>query len=537
MAKKRIKNIMTNVRKDNKMARYVIGGDVGSSGYKTVLLDIESGEIKATANVSYEVDWVKPNWAQQDPFLWKDAFVEATRKLTGYSGIRNKEIEGIAFSGQQHGAVVVDGENQPLHQAILWCCQRSARECQHIEESVARETAEQDAYIKEIGMHAMAGFQGPKVLWLYNNLPQIYQKVEQLLFPKDWLKTEISREKEWTTELSDLSGSGYLKLDGTVSELAMRVMKVSQNWIPKILPSTSCVGSVSGEVAKETGLSVDTKIFGGGGDNPCSMLGNNAYLLESVGTSGTFSVRAKQPIVDGTLHPFVLPDDRFNHPRGSRQPLHCIIDAASAIDYIAAIVYGKGKFTYDMLNRVAQGTPAGSRGKIIVPFIHGQRVPYAPQGRLYIKGYASDRDKKEDLIRAAMEGVAYAMKYGFELLREGMRKQGIVEAKRITVTGGGTKGEEASQIRSEVYGKELVNPHTEGAAVGAAYIAAAGLLDEPVEEVSARLFERGIQANTQKPSLVVPRDENIRLYEEGYERYLEVLEEAFKNGFEQESLI
>lgn len=519
------------------MARYVIGGDVGSSGYKTVLLDIESGEIKATANVTYEVDWVKPNWAQQNPFLWKEAFAKATKRLIKNSGIRGEGVEGIAFSGQQHGAVVTDKENQPLHEAILWCCQRSAKECTDIEEAVARETDEKDAYIKEIGMHAMAGFQGPKVLWFYNHLPQVYKKIEQLLFPKDWLKTEISREKRWTTELSDLSGSGYLKLDGTVSELVMRVMKLSHHWIPEVLPSTSYVGAISEEVAEETGLSVDTKIFGGGGDNPCSMLGNNAYLLESVGTSGTFSVRAREPIVDGTLHPFVLPDDRFSHPQGPRQPLHCIIDAASAIDYIAERVYGKGKFTYEMLNGVAQRTPAGSRGKVIIPFIHGQRVPYTPQGRLYIKGYALNKDKKEDLIRAAMEGVAYAMKYGFELLREGMRKQEIVEAERITITGGGAKGEEASQIRSDVYGKELINPHTEGAAVGAAYIATAGLLDESVEKVSARLFERSIQVSPQKPTIVAPRSENIKLYEEGYERYLEVLEEALKNNFKQKPLI
>lgn len=519
------------------MARYVIGGDVGSSGYKTVLLDIESGEIKATANITYEVNWVKANWAQQDPFLWKEAFVKASKRLVKDSGIRGEGVEGIAFSGQQHGAVVVDKNNKPLYEAILWCCQRSAQECKDIEEAVARETAEKDAYLKEIGMHAMAGFQGPKVLWLYNHLPQIYKKIEQLLFPKDWLKAEISREKRWVTELSDLSGSGYLKLDGTVSELVMRVMKLSHNWIPEILPSTSYVGTISEEIAKETGLSKDTKIFGGGGDNPCSMLGNNAYLLESVGTSGTFSVRARQPIVDGTLHPFVLPDDRFSHPQGPRQPLHCIIDAASAIDYIAERVYGKGRYTYEMLNRIAQRTPVGSHGKIIIPFIHGQRVPYAPQGKLYIRGYLPSKDEKEELIRAVMEGVAYAMKYGFELLREGMRKQEITEPERITITGGGAKGEEASQIRSDIYGKELINPHTEGAAVGAAYIAAAGLLDEPVEEISARLFEGGIQVSRQKPTLIIPRDENIKLYEEGYKSYLEVLEEAFQDNFEQESLI
>lgn len=519
------------------MARYVIGGDVGSSGYKTILLDIESGEIKATANITYEVNWVKANWAQQDPFLWKEAFVKASKRLVKDSGIRGEGVEGIAFSGQQHGAVVVDKNNKPLYEAILWCCQRSAQECKDIEEAVARETAEKDAYLKEIGMHAMAGVQGPKVLWLYNHLPQIYKKIEQLLFPKDWLKAEISREKRWVTELSDLSGSGYLKLDGTVSELVMRVMKLSHNWLPEVLPSTSYVGTISEEIAKETGLSMDTKIFGGGGDNPCSMLGNNAYLLESVGTSGTFSVRARQPIVDGSLHPFVLPDDRFSHPQGPRQPLHCIIDAASAIDYIAEKVYGKGRYTYEMRNRIAQRTPAGSHGKIIIPFIHGQRVPYAPQGKLYIKGYVPGKDEKEELIRAVMEGVAYAMKYGFELLRKGMRKQEISEPERITITGGGAKGEQASQIRSDIYGKELINPHTEGAAVGAAYIAAAGLLDERVEEVSARLFEGGIQVSRQKPTLIIPRDENIKLYEEGYKSYLEVLEEAFQNNFEQESLI
>jgi len=519
------------------MARYVIGGDVGSSGYKTVLLDIESGEARATAHVDYEVDWVRASWAQQDPFLWKGAFVGATRELLRVPGIMGGEVEGIAFSGQQHGAVVVDKKNEPLHDAILWCCQRSAQECKDIEESAARETGVKDAYVKEVGMHAMPGFQGPKVLWLFRHLPQVHRQVEQLLFPKDWLKAEISREKRWAAELSDLSGSGYLKLDGTVSELLTRLMKVNQRWIPEGLPSTSCVGHISEEIAKETGLDADVQIFGGGGDNPCSMLGNNAHLLESVGTSGTFSVRADQPVVDGTLHPFILPDDRFSHPHGPRQPLHCIIDAASAIEYIAERVYGRGRFTYDMLNSIARRTPVSSRGIIIIPFIHGQRVPYAPQGKLYISGYSPRNNNKEELIRAAMEGVGYAMKYGFELLREGIRRQGIAEAKRITITGGGAKGEEATQIRSDVYGKELVNPHTEGAAMGAAYIAAAGLLDEPVEEVSARLFEKGIQTSSQKPTIVAPREEKIKPYEEGYKRYLEVLEEAFQCGFEQEALI
>ena len=519
------------------MARYVIGGDVGSSGYKTVLLDIESGEIKATSSVPYEVNWVKPNWAQQDPSFWKQAFTKATKELLKKQRVKDEEIEGIAFSGQQHGAVVVDKDNQPLHEAILWCCQRSAQECKDIEEAVAKETARTDTYVKEIGMHAVPGFQGPKVLWIYRCLPRVYKRTEKLLFPKDWLKAEISREKRWATELSDLSGSGYLRGDGTLSELVMEIMKINSRWIPEILPSSSQVGTVSEKIAKEVGLNEDTRIFGGGGDNPCSMLGNNAYLLESMGTSGTFSARVKQPIVDGTLHPFIVPDDRFNHPSGPKQPLHCIIDAASAIDYIAQKVYGKGKFTHEMLNKVAQNTPPGSKGIIIIPFIHGQRVPYLPQGKLYIKGYDPAKGKKEDLIRAVMEGVAYAMKYGFELLRQGMRKQKIAEPARITITGGGSKGEEASQIRSDVYGKELINPHTEGAAVGAAYIAAAGVLDEPVEKVSARLFERGIQLSLQKPTFVIPRQENIKLYEEGYRGYLEVLEEALENNFEQKPLI
>ena len=242
------------------MARYVIGGDVGSSGYKTVLLDIETGEIKAAANVVYEVRWVKPNWAQQDPGLWKQAFTKATKELLESSEIASREIEGIAFSGQQHGAVVVDKDNQPLYEAILWCCQRSEQECKDIEETLARETGRKDAYVKEIGMHAVPGFQGPKVLWIYRHLPHIYKRTEKLLFPKDWLKTEISREKRWATELSDLSGSGYLRGDGTLSELVMEIMKLNSRWIPQILPSTSEVGTVSEKIAKEVGLNKATRI-------------------------------------------------------------------------------------------------------------------------------------------------------------------------------------------------------------------------------------------------------------------------------------
>jgi len=162
-----------------------------------------------------------------------------------------------------------------LYEAILWCCQRSAQECKGIEEGLAKETGRADAYVKEIGMHAMPGFQGAKVLWIYRHLPEVYKKTEQLLFPKDWLKVEISQEKRWTTELSDLSGSGYLRLDGRLSELVMKVIKLNPSWLPEVLPSTTQTGTISEEIAKKTGLSSDTRIFGGGGDNPCSMLGNN----------------------------------------------------------------------------------------------------------------------------------------------------------------------------------------------------------------------------------------------------------------------
>ncbi len=515
------------------MSEYVIGGDVGSSGYKSVLLNLNTGEIKATVNIPYEINWVKENWAEQDPYLWKSAFIEGTRKLLKKANIKEKEIKGIAFSGQQHGAVLVNKDNKPLYNAILWCCQRSAEECKEIEEKLAQESGKKDFYVKEIGIHTLPGFQGPKILWIYKHLPNVYKKVRKLLFPKDWLKIEISREKRWTTELSDLCGSGYLNLKGELSEAVMKVMRINKEWIPEILPSTLEVGTLSMEIAKNTGLKETVKIFGGGGDNPCSLIGNNATLLESIGTSGTFSARVKEHIVDGILHPFIVPDDRFNHPYGARQSLHCIIDAASALNYIAGKVYGKDKFTYKMLNERVKEIPPGSGGIIIIPFIHGQRVPYLPHSRLYIRGYNPLKDKREYLVRAVMEGVAYAMKYGFELLREGMKKQKVPEPPQITITGGGAKGEEFSQIRADIYAKELVNPHTEGGAAGAAYIAAAGIFDKPVEKVSKELFKKGIKLNPIKSTIIKPREENIKIYEKGYENYLEILEEAVNRRFEQ----
>jgi len=513
------------------MSEYVIGGDVGSSGYKSVLLNLNTGEIKATVNIPYEITWVKENWAEQNPYLWKEAFIKGTKELLEKTGVKGKEIQGISFSGQQHGAVLVDEANVPLYNAILWCCQRSAGECKEIEERLAKESGEDNFYVKEIGIHALPGFQGPKILWIYKNLPGIYKKIKKLLFPKDWLKIEISREKNWTTELSDLSGSGYLNLKGELSEPVMRAMKINREWIPEILPSTLEVGTLSKEIAVHTGLKEGIKVYGGGGDNPCSMIGNNAILLESVGTSGTFSAKVKEHIVDGTLHPFILPDDRFNYPHGPRQSLHCIIDAASAIDYTVTKIYGKNNFTYEVLNEMAKETPPGSGGIIVIPFIHGQRVPYLPYARLYIQRYNPRRHKKRYLIRATMEGVGYAMKYGFELLRKGMEKQNIPEPLQVTITGGGAKGEEFSQIRADIYAKELVNFHTEGAAAGASYIAAAGVLDRPIREVLKRLF---------KPfefTRIKPREDNIKIYEKGYESYLEVLEEAIERRFKQKSLI
>jgi len=159
---------------------YLIGFDVGTTGTKALLID-ESGRIVARALSEYPLSTPRPNWAEQDPEHWWKAAVEAIGEVLASTGISGDQVDAVGLSGQMHGSVFLDEQDQVIRPAILWCDQRTAAQCDWITETVGEETL-----VAETCNPVLTGFTAPKIIWLRDQEPANFARVRKVLLPKDY---------------------------------------------------------------------------------------------------------------------------------------------------------------------------------------------------------------------------------------------------------------------------------------------------------------------------------------------------------------
>ena len=184
--------------------RYVIGIDLGTSGTKTVLFD-EQGGIIASALVEYPMAQPQNGWAEQEPSDWWNASVSTIREVIEKGGVNAEDIVSLGISGQMHGLVMLDEKNEVIRPSIIWCDQRTAKECEEIEARVGKERL-----IEITANPALPGFTASKILWVRNNEPEIYAKCAHILLPKDYVRFMLTNE--YATEVSDASGMQLLDI-------------------------------------------------------------------------------------------------------------------------------------------------------------------------------------------------------------------------------------------------------------------------------------------------------------------------------------
>ena len=184
--------------------QYLIGIDLGTSGTKTVLFDTK-GNVIAHKTVEYPMYQPQNGWAEQDPQDWWNAAAETIRSVITQSGVNPADIRGLGISGQMHGLVMLDKEGKVLRRSIIWCDQRTAKECEELTEKVGKERL-----IEITANPAMTGFTASKILWVRNHEPEIYEKCAHILLPKDYVRYELTGE--FATEVSDASGMQLLDI-------------------------------------------------------------------------------------------------------------------------------------------------------------------------------------------------------------------------------------------------------------------------------------------------------------------------------------
>ncbi|MEO8043446.1 MAG: xylulokinase, partial [Spartobacteria bacterium] len=436
-----------------------LGIDSGTKSTKTLVLDIESGEVIALAQRPYgTIQGLPPGHVEQDPKTWIDAATETVNECLEKLGKRRSEIKAIGVSGQQHGLVALDEGNEPLRPAKLWCDVSTEAQCEEFTKEFGLE-----GLLELIGNPMLPGYTAPKLLWLKENEPANFRRLTSVLLPHDYLNLWLTGERQM--EYGDASGTGLL--DVRTRKWAKPILKFIdpklESKLPPLRSSKRPAGLLRSTLREEWGLAEDALVSAGSGDNMMSAIGTGnirpGVVTVSLGTSGTICAFAEEPVIDpkGEVAGFCDATDHW-------LPLTCTMNVAAATEQMREL------FGWDiptMEERVAT-VPAGARGIMFLPYLQGERTPNLPKGVGVFHGLTTANMKPDEMARAVVEGVTLGLAYGLRRFKE----LGIV-ATEIRLTGGGSKSAVWRQIATDVLGFPTVALKvSEGAALGAAIQAA-----------------------------------------------------------------
>ncbi|MBN1265917.1 MAG: xylulokinase [Anaerolineales bacterium] len=443
--------------------KYFIGIDTSTTATKALLME-KSGHVLSVAASEYSFETPYPLWSEQDPALWWSATVTSIRQILADTGISGEDIAAVGLSGQMHGLVLLDEDDRVLRPSILWNDQRTGTQCDQIRERLGFKNL-----VQITGNNALTGFTAPKILWVRDEEPDIYDRVARVLLPKDYVRFKLTGKYA----IDKAGGAGTLLFDIRQRDWSSEVLQalgINPNWMPETFEGTAITGLISSTAAQETGLREGTPVVAGGGDQAAAAVGTGAVkegiVSLSLGTSGVvFATTDKASIEpEGRLHSFC------HAVPGKWHFMGVMLSAAGSLRWFRDS-FSPGT-DYDTLVGAGAEIPAGCDGLLFLPYLTGERTPYPdPLARGAFVGLTV-RHKLPSLTRAVLEGVAFGLRDSFEL----MRSAGLSEINQVRVTGGGARSSLWRQILADVLGTELVTVNSvEGAAYGAAILAATGV--------------------------------------------------------------
>ncbi|MGB9185202.1 MAG: xylulokinase [Solirubrobacteraceae bacterium] len=431
----------------------LVGIDVGTSGVKGVAID-EDGRVLAVAEENYALDTPRAGWAEQDPEDWWRASRSVLGRLHDAAG----RPRAIGLSGQMHGLVALDDRDQVIRPAILWNDQRSARECDEIEQALGFEHL-----IELTGNRALAGFTAPKLLWLRHHEPESYGRIARIALPKDYVRLRLCGEH--ATDVADASGTLLFDVRNRGwSDQVVGALDLDPEWLAPALESSE----VSGHTAD------DVPVAAGGGDQAAGAVGVGADrpgpASVVLGSSGVVFAALDEFAADeqGRLHVFC------HAVPGAWHAMGVMLSAAAALAWFRGAAGGGA--SYEDLVSGAAGWPPGVEGLLFLPYLAGERTPHAdPDARGAFVGLQLRHDTGA-LTRAVLEGVAFGLRDSLDLLSE--LGAGVEVAR---VSGGGARSQLWLQIVASVLELPLERVAVdEGAAFGAALLGgvAAGVWED-----------------------------------------------------------
>ncbi len=495
--------------KENTNMAYILGVDIGTSGTKTVLFS-EDGTPVASATYEYPLYTPQNGYAEQEPLDWWNASVNGIKDVIAESKVSPDDIKGVGLSGQMHGLVMLDVDNQPIRKSIIWCDQRTAKEVVEITDKVGA-----DRMIEITANPAITGFTAAKIMWVKNNEPQNYEKCRHILLPKDYIRFMLTGE--YATEVSDASGMQLLDIPNRCwSDEVLNKLGIDKSLLAKVYESPEITGTITKKAAELTGLKAGTPVVGGAGDNAAAAVGTGVVedgkAFTTIGSSGVVFAHTSNISIDkkGRVHTFCCAVPGCWHVMGVTQSaglsLKWFRDNFAWSEMETALSMGVDP--YYLMDKEAGSVPIGANRLLYMPYLNGERTPHLdPNARGVFFGL-STMHKKKEMLRAVMEGVSYSLRDCVEVMREM-----DINVSDMMACGGGGTSPLWRQMLADLYGCQVkTTQNKEGPALGVALLAAvgAGIYKSVPEACRAVIKPEKIQE---------PIAENTAEYEKVYAMY------------------
>ena len=430
---------------------YYIGIDIGTSGTKSVLFDA-SGNVVASSSYEYNIISLKPGYAEEDPTKWWEAVLFTLNELKQY---HNGNVCGIGVSGQMHGLVILDENNEVIRNSIIWCDTRTEEEKEFILSKFSNDE------LKDItGNHCMSAFTLAKLLWVKRNEEDNYKKIAHVMLPKDYIVYKLTGK--FSADYSDSSGTQWLNIK--TLDYATKILdtfELDRNWFSKLYESTDIVGKLESNLAKNLNLE-KCVVCAGGGDQACGAVGCGIVTPNDMsvvlGSSGVVFAPTKEL--------FVAPNaevQTFCHAMKGQYHVMGVTNACgTSLKWYKNTIDNK---SYDELMADASLSKAGANGVIYLPYLLGERTPHLDNYATGMFFGLRNTTTKNDLARAVIEGVGYSLKDCFNMLED-------KEKTNVVISGGGAKSALWREIIASMLGVDVRTIKSdEGPCLGAAIMA------------------------------------------------------------------
>ena len=466
---------------------YILTYDIGTTGNKCTVFDGNGQEVMATS-VPYDTIYPKPGWSEQDPHAFWQSVVTGTRELINRFGLHPKDIAVIGISGHMNGCIPMDGKGNVLYNNIIHSDCRTQSQCAFIQEYV-----DFNSFYQITGNRIDPHYTLPKVLWLKDNYPDLYQQTRCFINTKDYISYCLTGNLG-ITDYSDASLTCMLDLSkGDWAYDMLKFLGLDADKLPSLHSSNETAGGLKKEAADLLGLIPGTPVTVGGGDGACATRGsgvqNTGDTYNYFGSSSWIANLSDAPILDKEARIFNYFDLDGKHM------IVCgtVQSAAASYNWAMDMLgqeegYKDPQELYDKMEALARSAPVGSNGLFFLPYLMGERTPlWDPNTRGAFVGFTLYH-ARSDMVRSVYEGVAYALRSVLDVFRENE-----TNIRDMILIGGGAKSRLWNEMLCNIFNIPVKVHNSPGVAtsLGAAIAAGVGVgIFKDYESAIEPLFSR-----------------------------------------------